>query len=280
MGEPQAANDESLDRHWSEEVEKVGLTHKRFTELYALAIKSLKPDAEVKVLDEDRIEIRFAEGVAGISYTENPWRLCKDLPGERRATLRICLADAVRSEIMDNQVVQETDIVPLIKGDDFLKATKHSGVKVYHEEVSKGLHLVYALDEEDALTFIDQNRLDALKLSKTDLKELALANLHKRVADNTFLNTANDRYGMPTIDGVFESSLVLFETFMTAMSEQFQNDLMFVIPNRDIVLLGPRSDQELQAWFKSHAKKSFKEYPHPISTRLYTWKEGKIIAIS
>lgn len=280
MGEPQAANDESLDRHWSEEVEKVGLTHKRFTELYALAIKSLKPDAEVKVLDEDRIEIRFAEGVAGISYTENPWRRCHDLPGERRKNLRISLADAVRSEIMDDQVVQETDIVPLIKGDDFLKATKHSGVKVYHEEVSKGLHLVYALDREDFLTFIDKNSLDALKISKVDLKELALDNLHKRVADDTFLNTSNDRYVMPVINGVFESSLVLFETFMRDMSKQFQNDLMFIMPNRDVVLLGTRSDKELQAWFKAHAKKSFKEYPHPLSTRLYTWKEGKIIAIS
>ncbi len=279
MGEPQAANDESLDRHWSEEVEKVGLTHKRFTELYALAIKSLKPDAEVKVLDEDRIEVKFAGGDIGVSYTENPWRQCKDLPGERRKNLRICLAEAVQREIIDAPVGQESDIVPLIKGDDFLHAIKYAGIKVYHEAVSKGLHLVYALDEEDALTFIDQNRIDALNLSKPDLKELALDNLHKRVSDNLCLETINDRYVMPVIDGVFESSLVLFETFMRDMSKQFQNDLMFIMPNRDVVLLGQRSDQELQAWFKLHAKKSFKENPHPLSTRLYTWEEGKIIAI-
>jgi uncharacterized protein YtpQ (UPF0354 family) len=169
------------------------------------------------------------------------------------------------------------NIVPVIKPVSFLNAATNMGAPTdslgIHEMYNDELVVLYAADLPNNVRGIKESDLTSLGITKESLREIAINNLAKLLA-NIQVKGGNGLF-MVIVNGNYESSIILLDDVIHQKNFQVNGDLVVAIPNRDILLITGSDDTQNVARVAAITNKMFTENNYPISPYLFKRMDGK-----
>ncbi|MBS2007767.1 MAG: hypothetical protein JST01_12045 [Cyanobacteria bacterium SZAS TMP-1] len=282
--EPSAAQNVLLDKYFADEIEQPGLSHDRFDRLLAEAIVKTESGQSIVGIKDHVITVKYAGGLTGDTYTDNAWATCKNMPGQRKASLRTMLfgtKEVVRESGKHGDLL--SSVVPIIRSSAIIdEVTKikmpgdgrHLATMAWYP-LAPGLICLYAVDSPNSLAMLPAAQVAKLGLTADDMKKgpfrTLLAHLPTDISIYSF-----DGLFMPVCGGDFESSLILDDELMSTVKSRVKGRLVFGVSTKDLVLLtgdaDPANVKKLRKSIERHAQAS----PRAVSDKLYYWDDGKI----
>ncbi len=284
--EPSAAGDQRLDKFFADEIEKPGLGRDRFDQLLADAIVKSEPGQSLVGIKNHAITVKFADGNTADTFTDNAWAICKDIPGERKSSLRSFLfaTKEVRSGLGKN-IGTISDIVPLVRSDKLIEETRTLKMKAASPgaysldlawyPIAPGIVCVYASDSPNSLAMLPAAKAAELGLTAIDMKKGPLRTLRSHLPVDVSVYSANGIF-MPTCGGDFESSLILDDQIMAAIKQRVKGRLVFGVSNKEVLILTGDADKSAVEKVRQIIERGAREGSRPVSDKLYYWDDGKI----
>lgn len=284
--EPSAAGDQRLDKFFADEIEQPGLSRDRFDKLLADAIVNSEPGQSLIGIKNHAISVKFADGITADTFTDNAWAFCKDIPGERKSSLRSFLfaTKDVRSGLGKNKGTI-SDIVPLVRSDKLIEETRTLKLNAAGPEaksldlawypIAPGIVCVYASDSPNSLAMLPAAKAAELGLTANDMKEGPLRTLRSHLPVDVSVYSANGIF-MLTCGGDFESSLILDDEIMATIKQRVKGRLVFGVSNKDVLILTGDADKAVVENVRQIVERRAREGSRPVSDKLYYWDNGKI----
>ncbi len=284
--EPSAAGDQRLDSFFADEIEQPGLSRDRFDELLADAIVKTEPGQSLIGIRDHDISVKLADGTTADTFTDNAWAICKDIPGERKRSLRtfLSVSKEIRSGFGKNKGTI-SDIVPLIRSDKLIDETRTLKMKEASASASSldlawyplapGIVCIYASDSPNSLAMLSAAKAAELGLAANDMKKGPLRTLRSHLPTDVAVYSANGIF-MASCGGDFESSLILDDQIMAAIKQRVKGRLVFGVSNKDVLILTGDADKTAVEKVRQTIGRGAREGTRPVSDRLYYWDDGKI----
>lgn len=284
--EPSAAGDQRLDKFFADEIEQAGLGRDRFDQLLADAIVKSEPGQSLIGIKNHAITVKFADGNTADTFTDNAWAICKDIPGQRKSSLRSFLfaTKELRSGLGKN-IGTISDIVPLVRSDKLIEETRTLKLNAANPDtksldlawypIAPGIVCVYASDSPNSLAMIPAAKAAELGLTAKDIKKGPLRTLRSHLPVDVSVYSANGIF-MPTCGGDFESSLILDDQIMGAIKQRVKGRLVFGVSNKEVVILTGDADKAAVEKVRQIVERGAREGSRPVSDKLYYWDAGKI----
>ena len=172
-----------------------------------------------------------------------------------------------------DQVLLE-QVYPVLRHERFITAGQGgtaNAVMPYAQPFLGDMVLVYAIDYPSHVASVTQAHLDTSQLSEIRLKEKADLNL-SRLLENIQIHQQNSAF-MVVVDGFYESSTILDRTLWTDISRQLEDDVVMVVPARDLVLFTPASNTEGVDFLAEARDNILVNGTHQLSSLMYIWRD-------
>ncbi len=183
--------------------------------------------------------------------------------------IKTSLAENTNAERIPLELVH-----PVLRHEDFIttQGDAATGAGVYAQPFLGDMVLVYAIDYPDHVAYITQAHLDTGQVSPIRLKQEADLNLSQKL-DQIQFQQQNGTF-MLAIDGFYESSTVLDAALWADVSRQVGDDLVMVVPARDLVMFTAASNDEGRAFLAEARDNILANGTHQLSDHMYLWQNG------
>jgi hypothetical protein len=263
---------EFAPQRWKSEINRPDLTPHQFVVLYAELLASRHPRADVEIVGELEVSVKFPDGGSTRSFLDNAWRECQQQP-ESRADICERYMELAKKSIVNDQAEETSSstnrIVPVIKDDRFLnEISKQSGSKFKptSEKLTADLWVLYVFDNEGTMSFLTEEQREKLGLDLKTLRALSMGNL-RRITPDLKRQGTNDLY-MLVLDGNYEASLLLSDKLWESQASVVKGDIVAVVPSRDVLLFSGTGSPSAIKTMQDEARKIDETGSHLISTTL------------
>jgi uncharacterized protein YtpQ (UPF0354 family) len=222
----------------------------------------------------ERIEGSFALRVNGrIAGLENVFRGATLKPDsmvhqiERWAVELIRVSEGTPDEEADFDKLKER-ILPAVVNEAFAEAASSQLVQ---EPFVADLKIVYALDSDRTISYLQRQTINQWNLSDEELHDLAIDNLVKR-SEAIAAHAAQNEDGQidlilfQTLDG-YDAARLLLPTLHDRLKEHLGSPFCAGVPNRDILLCF-RNDEKTVNRLRDQIAKDYQQMPHQVTDKL------------
>ncbi|MDG0844552.1 DUF1444 domain-containing protein [Staphylococcus equorum] len=132
--------------------------------------------------------------------------------------------------------VNSTQIMPVLRSPSFDKKDKDGNTFVIEEHTAE-TNIYYVVDLGKSYRLIDEKMLESMKLSKQQLKEMALFNVRK--LENKYTTDevkGNIFYFINSNDG-YDASRILNTTFLNEIQDQCEGEMLVAVPHQDVLII-------------------------------------------
>lgn len=263
------------------------LTQAEFAKEYAEALRAALRGHEVTVVSPREIAVCPPGKPAMRAFTDNAYGKYLLAPSEKSALLAGYAANVAASLANAERSVDRWHIVPVVKPHDWLadaqrvlKASGHSErndeTAMIWEDLAGGLAVVYAEDLPQNVRFLREKDLEGAGVARADLRELACANLKKLLPP--IERHGSDGLYMVVAGGVYESSLLLADSFWSSGQLDVRGEIVVAVPTRDVLLVTGSEHREGVRRVAETARKAFAEGSYPLVPTLLIYRGGRFIA--
>ncbi|MBN6849526.1 DUF1444 domain-containing protein [Staphylococcus saprophyticus] len=142
-------------------------------------------------------------------------------------------------EQMKGEALENTDniqIMPVLRSPSFDKKDKNGNSFVIDAHTAE-TNIYYAVDLGKSYRLIDEAMLEELKLTKQQLKEMALFNVRK--LENKYTTDevkGNIFYFVNSNDG-YDASRILNTSFLNEIQAQCEGEMLVAVPHQDVLII-------------------------------------------
>lgn len=132
--------------------------------------------------------------------------------------------------------VNSAQIMPVLRSPSFDKKDKDGNAFVIEEHTAE-TNIYYVVDLGKSYRLMDEKMLESMKLSKQQLKEMALFNVRK--LDNKYTTDevkGNIFYFINSNDG-YDASRILNTTFLNEIQYQCEGEMLVAVPHQDVLII-------------------------------------------
>lgn len=132
--------------------------------------------------------------------------------------------------------VNSAQIMPVLRSPSFDKKDKDGNAFVIEEHTAE-TNIYYVVDLGKSYRLMDEEMLESMKLSKQQLKEMALFNVRK--LDNKYTTDevkGNIFYFINSNDG-YDASRILNTTFLNEIQDQCEGEMLVAVPHQDVLII-------------------------------------------
>ncbi|RIL39492.1 DUF1444 domain-containing protein [Staphylococcus equorum] len=132
--------------------------------------------------------------------------------------------------------VNSAQIMPVLRSPSFDKKDKDGNAFVIEEHTAE-TNIYYVVDLGKSYRLMDEKMLESMKLSKQQLKEMALFNVRK--LDNKYTTDevkGNIFYFINSNDG-YDASRILNTTFLNEIQDQCEGEMLVAVPHQDVLII-------------------------------------------
>ncbi|MGO1883004.1 MAG: DUF1444 domain-containing protein [Staphylococcus equorum] len=132
--------------------------------------------------------------------------------------------------------VDSAQIMPVLRSPSFDKKDKDGNAFVIEEHTAE-TNIYYVVDLGKSYRLMDEKMLESMKLSKQQLKEMALFNVRK--LDNKYTTDevkGNIFYFINSNDG-YDASRILNTTFLILIKDHCVGEILVAVPHQDVLII-------------------------------------------
>ncbi len=256
------------------------LTPEEFTEEYAAEMRKAFPEMKIVVKGDKELAISDAAGNERQSFLDNCYREYCATPAEKAAIMRKFLAAFGEMGAVKDSI-DPARITPVLKDRAWvgeIQATlagrgKHQHPELVYADLNAELVVVYAEDSPKNLRYLTPKELEAAKLTKNDLRALAVRKLRALLPKLEI--TGNDGRYMITADGTYEASLLLLDELWTGEKMTVEGEFVVALPARDLLLVTGSRNKEGLARLQEIAHKTVAEGSYRLTEDLFIRRNGR-----
>lgn len=252
----------------------------QFTEEFAKAISLASPSTKVVKKAALELQLTSAAGKASTVFLDNAY---KEYLLDSKALKDVIQRYAASSlEARDDAAkIDRTRIIPIIKDRRWLTeialSLKSRGVTkpVDHvvEDLNEELVIVYAEDSPKNIRYFAPKDLDAIGVSRTDLRATAVNNLRKILPKIEIHK--GQVVSMVTAGGDFEASLLLFNELWSDGTFQVDGDIIVAIPARDLLIVTGSKTPGGISRMRELSSKYVQQSSYGLTDTLFVFRNGK-----
>lgn len=253
----------------------------KFTALYIEAMRTHAPELEAEQAGPMELSITTENGPF-TAYLDNAYARYRGDPGQLFAIIDEYVAATVETALREDQPVDVTRIVPVVKGVDYLEALRQGvggdaneteALDLASDPYNDHLVVLYAEDTPRNIRYLSETDLEVLGVDRAGLREMAVENLRgllppmeARGSDGTYMLIA---------DGNYEASLLLFDDIWTGGSLPVAGELVVAVPSRDILLVTGSQDAEGLGTVREIAGEVVVSDPYFLTNQLFVYRDGR-----
>ncbi|PTI70713.1 DUF1444 domain-containing protein [Staphylococcus succinus] len=132
--------------------------------------------------------------------------------------------------------IDDIQIMPVLRSPSFDKKDKN-GNKFVIESHTAETNIYYAVDLGKSYRLVDEQMLEQMKLTKQQLKEMALFNIRK--LENKYTTDevkGNIFYFVNSNDG-YDARRILNTTFLNEIQDQCEGEMLVAVPHQDVLII-------------------------------------------
>ena len=262
----------------------VELSPAEFTREFADALRHENPELKIEAAKDLELTITTSDGHAITSFLHNAYNLYRQDPATKSEVMKKFIqAGNETLRTLRRQGVDAARIVPVVKDrswlDEVRQGMSNPDVRELpnwiHDDLNGELVVFYAEDSPQNIRYLEAKDLAGANIAQDNLRQLACENL-MRLLPKIERHGSNGVF-MITAGGDYEASLLLIESIWADLGKLVDGDVVVAIPTRDLLLVtgshnaaGIRNVREL-------ADKAFKEGSYRLTTKLFTFRQGKLV---
>jgi uncharacterized protein YtpQ (UPF0354 family) len=250
------------------------LDEQRFTEIFTAAARNRLPEYRFTIVAPLEINVTFGDLEHRV-FLDNFWKESSGDADNRAETLDrflLSLEESAYRANAANVAIDRNSLVPIVKDSLFLRSIQEqtgNQANLAAEELLGDLWIVYASDSDQQIRFLEWADIDAVGLSRDEVKTVALGNLQTLLPEIS-------RHGdgpvyMLTCGGNYEASLILVSSIWESQAELVAGDLILGVPNRDMVVFTGADSITGVETLAELIDRSYREGAYPISNELMRW---------
>jgi uncharacterized protein YtpQ (UPF0354 family) len=139
---------------------------------------------------------------------------------------------------------------------------------------------MYAFDLPDRFAFLNEEGASELNLSHTDLHELAIHNLQRRLEEVDIQQMNNLLVYSLEIGGNLDASLLLLPAVRDMVAQVVPGDIVAAVPSRDVFLVTGNDSMEGIAAIQAIVEDVWANANHLLSQQLWVWENKQWCALS
>ena len=250
-----------------------------FTEHVANRVRAAVPGMAVTVVGDLELAIRTGDDGNNRAFLNNAYQMfLGESPKHRDALVdRFVQSFAEAAKGLERSA---DAIIPVIKDRGWLAETRESMRQMgresqqghVHEDLNDALVVVYAIDTPSNIAYLNPDELDALGVSRHDLRALAVRNLRGLLPGIDVQR--GDKLSMVTADGNYEASLLLFADLWARESERMRGAPVAAVPARDLLLFADSADVDAVAQLREVAVRARGEATYGLTDRIFVLGES------
>lgn len=254
-----------------------------FTEAFVEELKAANPDLQVEIAGN--LELR-AEGNRETNsiYLGNAYTAYRSAPGERSQIMAAWVQSVL--EMKDGMgALSVAHIVPILKDVGFVKDIKvgiqqrgrgTDRIEFVTDPLNSDLSIVYAHDSERNIRYLQARELDSLGVHRDQLQATALENLQRIIPQPRIHEVIEGMY-LVTVDGTYESSLLLLPAWWTTNRFNVKGDIVVAIPRREVLMVTGSRETEGLPRMRALAQRYYTEGPYELTDRLFAFRNGRFV---
>lgn len=201
---------------------------------------------------------------------------------EREAALENfvdAMTDAMNEPARDPADLPLDRVFPVLRHASFAQSTGDGGVApsagngLYYEPYIGDMILVYAIDYPDRVAYVTRANLRDADVYPSQMNDAAWRNFAAKRAALEF--QGNGTTFMAVIDGFYESTLVLDSELWASVAQQMNDDIVMIVPARDLIIVAPASNTAEVAFLSTMRTDVINTGTHQLSELMYIWQGGR-----
>ncbi|MCF2872449.1 DUF1444 family protein [Octadecabacter sp. G9-8] len=170
-------------------------------------------------------------------------------------------------------------LFPVLRHASFAQSTGDGGIipsgdnGLYFEPYIGDMILVYAIDYPDRVAYVTRANLRDANVRTSQMEDAAWKNFQAKRDIVEF--QGNGVSFMAVIDGFYESSLVLDSELWVSVAQQMEDDIVMIVPARDLIIVAPASNTAEVAFLRSVRTDILENGTHQLSDLMYIWRDGR-----
>lgn len=251
-----------------------------FTEECAKLFRGAGAGLEIAVEKDLVLRISGGSGQESTLFLDNLYETCCQHPALKQEAVARFVAGGLESLAKRPGGLDKTCIVPVIKDrgwlEDMRRGLSERGATEVsdpvHDEFSRDLIVVYAVDSENSIAFLPPAALEDAKIARDGLRVLATSNL-KRLLPKIERAGSNGLF-LFMAGGAYEASLLLLDTIWAGMQAQVEGDVVVAIPTRDVLVVTGSQSAAGMSKLREIAQDAWKAGPYRLTPQLFVYRDG------
>ncbi|MCX6956203.1 MAG: DUF1444 family protein [Verrucomicrobia bacterium] len=255
-----------------------------FTRAYANVFKKRAAHLTIEIVRDLELRVTDPSKKETTIFLHNAYDAYKLAPADGHAVIERYVDVALSPGNASAAPLDRTHIVPVIKDRAWFEETQSvlrargqdvTKLNYFKEEYNAELTIFYALDDPKTIRYLGEEDIAKLGISRTDLRALAIRNLHHVIA-KIELHGTPELY-MMTAGGDYEASLLLDEKIWTGGQVKVEGDIVVAVPARDMLLITGSKSAAGLAKLKALAEKNAKTAPYRLTAQPFVFRDGKFV---
>lgn len=246
-----------------------------FTEKFFAQLQKEIGPLELESIAELQLVIKHEKGSFS-HHLGNAWAELQQSPNQEEAIIER-FVKAARSLYLPEEELNKERIVPVLRGmENAQELMDQNGdlSDVYAWELyNDALYIFYAIDQENSIRYLKESELQSLGINKSELRELAVANLLNLIPDMEC--HGEDGYYMLTAGGNYEASLLLATSIWNQENFPVSGELVTAVPSRDVLLITGSLNKEGLRQMTAAIDEIYNEGSYVVSPNVFAWKQDR-----
>lgn len=259
------------------------LTPRAFTQEYFKAAQVMLPSVQLTIKADLELAAKAPSGMEATVYLDNAYSAYRSDPASKTQIIERYLGSlSVLNKSEDH--IDRSRIVPVVKDRGWLaemtRATQSRGAtqtpEFYSEDYNSDLVILYAEDTPQSIRYLSDKSFEELKLQRSELRPLALANLKLLLPKIDVQATSPIQ--MVVADGNYEASLLLFDSLWTGDRIKVDGEIVVAIPARDLLLVTGSNNKAGIAELRQIAKQFGYQANYRLTDKLFVYRSGRFVS--
>ncbi|WP_181135885.1 DUF1444 family protein [Psychrosphaera saromensis] len=220
-----------------------------FTNRYITIIQKKNTELLVKKTASLAVEYETKSGLKQSSNLHNAYLQYKANPEDLSPILEQYSNSLLENALKLSTSLDKSRIFPVIKDKSYIlqislmaKAKyENKGMPFLYKKLNEVLYLVFALDTQNSMRFLNENDLIKLELKQTELLPLSIENLKREFAGLSVQGDPSS-LSMLVADGNYEASFFVVDSLWDKKIFPVKGDIVVHMPSRDTVLITGSED--------------------------------------
>jgi len=240
---------------------------------FAARARRAMADADISVIGEDLVRVDDQE-IAMDSLRA----ICDRDPDSCDRRMDDWIAAIAEAREAQHTPARAEQLRPVLKHVDFVATMRRNAPELADltRRFVGDVHVVLVVDFPRVTRGLDRSDLEALGMTVEQAHARAVANLREHHGDLPVEPMPNGLKAMGPTDGYAAARLLLHDRW-SAVAESFEGELVVAPCNRDLVILGARTPELIEA-LREASVRAYRYVDHPITEALWRWTpEGWVV---